>query len=453
MLEKNLELDELIRPQGIECVCGKRHSAAVIKFLAVEPGCIAKLPQAIKKLGVKKPFLIMGENGRDAAGYSAMELLRGAGSSFSLFCFPGREKILPNEESMAAIDSAFDNSCDFILGVGSGVINDLCKMVAFQRKLSCGIVATAPSMDGYASNSSAMELEGIKTTVYTVCPSLILCDTEIMRHAPDQMLSAGFGDMAAKIISIADWRIAHLITGEYYCGKIAELMLEACGKVLNNVSGISCRDEYSVRQLTEGLILSGVASSFAGVSRPASGMEHTLSHLLEMFALAGNRQPESHGIQVAYGTRVTLKLYRHVYDYNPSLESFERAMKSFDHGQWEKSMKKVFGAQADSLICASEKSGRNSYSTAQEHFSRAMEHWQEIREIAASVLKKEKMLLEALDAMHLPQIYQPELLGFSREEINNAVIYSRDLRDRYILSSLCWDIGMHWYSSLPPIWD
>lgn len=453
MLEKNLELSELIRPQGFDCICGKRHSAAVIEFLAVEPGCIVKLPQALTKLGIKKPFLIMGENGRDAAGRRAAELLEGASIPFSLFCFPGRDKILPNEESVAAIDSAFDAGCDFILGVGSGVINDLCKMLAFQRGLSCGIVATAPSMDGYASNSSAMELKGIKTTVYTVCPSLILCDTEIMRQAPGPMLSAGFGDMAAKIISVSDWRIAHLITGEYYCDKVAGLMLEACEKVLDNVSGISRRDEYSVRQLTEGLILSGIASSYAGVSRPASGLEHTLSHLLEMFSLARGRQPASHGIQVAYGTRVALKLYRQIYDFRPSREYFEQAMGAFSQSAWESSMKEVFGRQAEALIEASRKSGRNSLSTAQEHFSKAMEHWQEIRKIAAFALDREKALNAALDKMNLPRISQPELLGFSQEDINNALIHSRDLRDRYILSSLCWDIGMHWYSSPPPIWD
>ena len=453
MLKRNLNLDELVRPQGFDCTCGKRHSAATIKFLTVEPGCISQLPQAIQKLGISKIFLIMGENGREAAGYRVMELLNASSCQFSFFCFPGKEKILPNEEAMAAIDLAFDESCDFILGVGSGVVNDLCKMAAYQRHIPCGIVATAPSMDGYASNSSAMELQGIKTTVYTTCPSLILCDTEIMRFAPMPMLCAGFGDMAAKIISISDWRIAHLITGEYYCEKIADLMLEAWEKVLSNVSGISRRDEYSIRQLSEGLILSGIASSFAGVSRPASGMEHTLSHLMEMFSLARGRQPASHGIQVAYGTRVALKLYRHVYEFEPSLERFDQAMESFSQTDWENSMRRVFGVQAEALIKASTASGRNMYSTAQRHFLMAKEHWQDIRKIAASVLSREEKLVRALDIMGLPEICHPELLGFSKADINNAVIYSRDLRDRYILTSLCWDIGMHWYSSAPPVWD
>ena len=38
---------------------------------------------------------------------------------------------------------------------------------------------------------------------------------------------AAFGDMAAKVISIADWRMAHLVTGEFFDEAIARKMEDA----------------------------------------------------------------------------------------------------------------------------------------------------------------------------------------------------------------------------------
>ena len=111
--------------------------------------------------------------------------------------------------------------CDLFLAVGSGVINDVCKVVSF----ACGkpqmVVATAPSMDGYASSSSSMHVNEVKTTVYNHCPTAIVADTDIVSQAPMRMLWAGLGDMIAKYVSICEWRMANLIIDEYYCEEIA----------------------------------------------------------------------------------------------------------------------------------------------------------------------------------------------------------------------------------------
>ena len=51
---------------------------------------------------------------------------------------------------------AFDSGCDFIIGVGSGTINDIGKLLANITGLNYAIVCTAPSMDGFASINSSM---------------------------------------------------------------------------------------------------------------------------------------------------------------------------------------------------------------------------------------------------------------------------------------------------------
>ena len=433
--------ERLISPDGFSCSCGKHHTALPLEFLKNEKGALSFLPEGLRRLKVRKPFVVMGENGYRAAGREVLAILEASGIPYRELVIPAQPKILPNEVYTGCIEQSFHASCDFILGVGSGVINDLCKFVAFRHSLRTGIVATAPSMDGYASNSSAMELDGVKTTVYTVCPSLILCDTEILRNAPFDMLRSGFGDMAAKIVSVADWRIAHLVTGEYYCENVAQMMLRACMEIVECVPGISTREEKAIRNMTDGLILSGIASSFTGVSRPASGMEHSVSHLLEMFALAKGREPAFHGLQVGYGLRAAFRLYEMASKAKFTVEGCEAASQ-FDEAAWEDEMKAVFGRQAAVLVENALKEKRNSREAILKRGMEALRHEKEIRQIVSETLAYMPQVIQALDRMEIPALNAPEKLGYSKEEAVNAVVYSNDLRARYIFPSLLSDLGI-----------
>lgn len=444
MKQTEIDFDRLLAPEGFACACGRTHCAQTLKSLTIASGAIDKLCEALRAQGAEHVFLVTDERTEQVAGHRAIELLDRHRMDYCHVCLHGTPKVLPNEEYVQILRSTCPEDADFILGVGSGVINDLCKMLASERKIPCGIVATAPSMDGYASNSSAMELGGIKTTVYTICPSLIVCDTQIMKDAPEEMLAAGFGDMAAKLISIADWRIAHLITGEYYCERIASLMEQAYSDVINCADGILAREEEAIRCMAQGLVLSGVAMSLAGVSRPASGMEHTISHLLEMFALARGAQPASHGLQVGYGVREALALYRRAMEFTPDLAACEHACEQFSEEKWEREMQAVFGEQAQELIRQAVAEGRNLPEKRLERARRAVENWPKIRQIIAQTLASAEAVETALDRMHIPTRERIGELGYTQQEAENALRYSKDLRARYIFTSLCADIGLEY---------
>lgn len=64
------------------------------------------------------------------------------------------------------------------------MINDLCKHGSWRRGLPYVIVATAPSMDGYASSGAALLLDGMKVTVPAGPRPPILADTAVLREAP-----------------------------------------------------------------------------------------------------------------------------------------------------------------------------------------------------------------------------------------------------------------------------
>ena len=140
---------------------------------------------------------------------------------------------------------------DLLLAIGSGVLNDICKVVSLATGVPNAVVGTAPSMDGYASNSSSMEVNKVKTTLYNHAPCGILLDTEILAQAPMRMLQAGFGDMIAKYIATCEWRIAHIVTGEYYCEEVAALMRHALSRMMDAVEGIPARDPEAIGTIAE----------------------------------------------------------------------------------------------------------------------------------------------------------------------------------------------------------
>ena len=166
----------------------------------------------------------------------------------------------------------------------------------------------------------------VKVTLYNACPDAIIADTMIMKDAPERMLQAGLGDMLAKYIALCEWRISHIVTGEYYCEEVAGLMRNSLAKIVAAAPRLMERDPEVIGAVAEGLILSGVAMAFAQVSRPASGLEHYFSHLWEMFALDRGLPLELHGIQVGVGTVLCLKIYDHLRTLTPSRETAKAAM-------------------------------------------------------------------------------------------------------------------------------
>ena len=77
--------------------------------------------------------------------------------------------------------------------------------------------------------------------------------------------------MLAKSVALCEWRISHIVTGEYYCAEIAALMRRSLQKIVTAAPGLLSRDAAAVEAVTEGLILSGIAMAFAEISRPRVG--------------------------------------------------------------------------------------------------------------------------------------------------------------------------------------
>ena len=435
-----MSLEELIRPEGFDCPCGKHHVCAM-DFLAIAPGAVNRTAEMVRAMGCQKPFVICDENTYAAAGKRVDELLTAANIDHLLYIIPcAGQKIAPAEWEVGSVIMHYDPSCDLILGVGSGVINDISKVVGNALRLRSAIVGTAPSMDGYASNSSAMEINHVKMTLFNRAPKGMILDTDILRQAPMRMLWAGLGDMVAKYIALCEWRMSNIATGEYYCEDVAKLMRAALKRVVDAAAGIPERKPEVIQSIAEGLVISGIAMAFAEISRPASGTEHYFSHMWEMMALERNQPYDLHGIQVGIGTAMMLKLYRKFREITPSREQAEAYWQRMTPEVWQAQIRRIFGKTAPEIIAMEEKGQKNDPAAHEERLNRIINHWDDMLAAVNEELPEEETLMALLKGTGMP--VKPSDIGISIEDTVNAFVGARDARLKYMACSVLWDLGL-----------
>ena len=422
---------------GVPCSCGKTHrfSADVV----VGRGVITRLPEYIEKYKGTRVFLLSDKNTYAAAGQAVTGVLQAAGIPLSAYSFPV-DALEPDEQAVGSAVMHFDRKCDIIVCVGSGVLNDISKILSNLTGLPYIIVGTAPSMDGYASASSSMTRDGLKISLPSRSADVIIGDTDILCQAPLHMMKAGLGDMLAKYVSICEWRIAHLVCGEYYCEEIAGLIRSALKRCTDNAQGLLRRDEEAVRAVFEGLVIGGVAMNYAGLSRPASGVEHYISHVLDMRRAEYGTPVELHGIQCAVGTRIAAGLYEKLKTITPDREKALAHAKAFDKEDWNETLRQLLGKGAESMIALEEKEGKYDAVKHGPRLEVILNNWDTI----LSIIEEEIPSLETLDGI-FDAIEAPRTLAqIGIDEALLPVIFraTKDIRDKYVLSRLAWDLGI-----------
>lgn len=420
------------------CPCGKTHATAPL-LTVLERGALLRVAEVLGRVGICRPFVLSDPNTERAAGARVKELLCKAGIPHSAFVFP-EEHPTPDENSLGKAAMAFAPSdADGVLVVGSGVLGDIGKLLSRAARVPMVTVATAPSMDGYASSSSSMEVAGLKTSVPSRCPDAIIGDLDVLAAAPMPMLRAGLGDMLAKYVSLAEWRIAKIAVGEYYCDKVADAVTAALDACVKNAEGLLRRDTEAVRAVVEGLILSGLAMTAAGLSRPASGEEHYISHLWDMRGLSFGTKVELHGLQCAVGTRIAVGVYEKLRAFTPDREKALASAAAFDREAWEQELRSFLGHAAEPMIALEAKEGKYDREKHKARLDTLLAHWEEIRKEICS-LPTQAEIDRILDAIGAPKT--PEEMGIDPQTVPVALRRAGDIRDKYVLSRLLWDLGI-----------
>lgn len=419
----------------IECSCGRTHFFDIEEIL-IEENAICRLPGILSRHSYKKLCVVCDEHTEKAAGFRVYEELTKAGYNFSKVLYHEPE-LVPDEQALIYLFTQVPQDCDLIIAVGSGTINDLCRYVSYKMKIDYYVVGTAPSMDGYASNVSPLIIRHLKTT-YTARPArVIIGDLQVLCEAPMHMLAAGVGDIIGKYVCLADWQLAHEINEEYLCPEVTALVRKSIEKVTENAEAAAKREKNAVAALMEGLVLSGIAMSYIGNSRPASGSEHHMSHYWEMMFLLRHQSDPLHGTKVGVATVAALRLYEILKEKKNM--GLSQQVSAFSYKKWAEEIEEAYGPAAPEVLKLEQEVGKN----ADNEVLRRRSVWEEKQEEIGSVLENlpsAKTVAQILKSMGAPS--SPAEIQVSLETFKKGIYFAKDLRNRFGLLQILFDFSL-----------
>ena len=294
---------EKLKREFSDCDCGLSHELN-IKDIVIESGAVNKVGEILKKNGFKKRLLLVADENTLKAAEGIEDALKDYEVEKKIYD-DLREATVIESEKIAEILREKDG----VIAVGTGSLHDISRFAAAKTDKPLCLFATAPSMDGFASYNAPLTLGNFKITYPAKSPEVIIADIKILAAAPAVLKSAGFGDMVGKYVGLIDWQVSALITGEYYCEKVADLTRRATDNIMALSDKITSKDEESARAVFEGLVLTGIGMSFVRSSRPASGTEHILSHFWECKKLLKGELSDFHGRKVGVATLLIMEFY------------------------------------------------------------------------------------------------------------------------------------------------
>jgi len=340
----------------------------------------------------------------------------------------------------ACTEAMREDDCAAGVAVGSGTINDTVKMAADRLDLPMAVVGTAPSMNGYTSGVAAILSDGVKTSNSCTAPRAVVADLDVLAEAPARMIASGLGDLLSKPVSNADWAISAHLNDTPHSADAVEI-IEAGAEALEGVADrLPDRRREAIRGLVESLLLSGIAMSVAGSSSPASGGEHLISHYIDMTAHAFGEPHDFHGCQVGVGTLVSAFLYERLRQFDPSAVDIERRVAALPSwSDYDQLLRERFDSLYAPVLNFAEP-GYPSGETLRERLRQLVADWDEIREVAGENLRSHESIERDLAAAGGPTRF--EQLGIGRDRALRSVLHSKDIRNRYTILHLCWELGV-----------
>ena len=416
-----MNFEKMLQPK--ECKCGMTHNCD-IKRVIVSSGAISELKNV---LGAYRKILLVADN--NTYGICGKQVEEQLAERLEGKLVYEREGLLvPNEEAVREMQENLTKETDLIIGVGSGVIQDLCKYVSFEAGLPYYIIATAPSMDGYASKGAAMIAGNMKITYNAHVPEVIIGDVDILKEAPMDMIRSGYGDILGKYSCLNDWKLSRVILDEYFCEYVYDLTYEMLLKTKDLGEKLQQRDAEAVQTLMEALVGVGIAMAYVGNSRPASGSEHHMSHFFEVTGIMNGEEYFMHGIDVAYSAVYTQRLREALLCMDKPVP---RAQVS--GAEWEAKIRSIYTDAAEGVIALQNKLGWYERDLQPVYESK----WKEIQAVLRDVPSSQE-LIGYLASVGLDITEFEKMYGI--EKIQDAILYAKDLKDRFSVLWVNYDL-------------
>ncbi len=312
---------------------------------------------------------------------------------------------------------------DYIVTVGGGTLMDFARYSACKLGIPFVAVPTIVSSDGFTADICSIIIDGQKKSIPMQAADAVICDMDIVSGAPMFLTIAGVQDILAKYVSIADWKIAHIVSGEYFCEKVCAMAQEALDIMERCANDLAEGKAPDFEAMAYTQMLSGLTMQILSNSRAASGAEHLVAHLVEMKPRGFERAHGMHGECVGVGTIMCAKAYHEL----AAREDIEvKPFEALDEA-W---VRDVFGSLADGIFKENENDVLKTFAPES-----IKEHWQEIREVIATIPSAEDLIAlytkigakHSLAELDIDESVSGEFLDIS-SAIRNRLTFARMTR-------------------------
>jgi len=283
---------------------GARLSPIGLRIIEIGDEALGRLPEAIFKMTNGRQITVLMDSTpirrKDTdLKREALGLLAGNFDVTPVVLRPGNGELHVDEPTIAHAQNAVAKA-DGVVAIGSGTITDVTKEATRRAgALPLVVLQTAASVNAFSDNLAVVLRNGVKRTVPSRWPDVLLIDLPTLMLAPPAMNLAGLGDLLAMWTAPADWYLASLLgmDSSFHPAPVG-MLLDQGRELLENADTLQHSEPQGLELLARVLTLSGIAMGIAGSTAPLSGTEHLVSHLIDIEAGPAGRPLAFHGAQV-----------------------------------------------------------------------------------------------------------------------------------------------------------
>jgi glycerol-1-phosphate dehydrogenase [NAD(P)+] len=293
----------------------RRLARIGMQRIEIGEGALAQLPDAISGMsGDPAVALVMDDTPMHRDGQdlkqAILETLRGRFDVSTCWLGSPRGGLHVDEHAISEATVAMAGA-GCVVAVGSGAITDVAKEASARLgHVPLVVVQTAASVNAFSDNMAVLVQSGVKRTVPSRWPDVLLIDLEVLASAPHAMNVAGFGDLLAIWTAPADWRLAALLGMDSSYHPCPVSLVRGQGEfLLQDAAAVGRGSLAGLARLASTLTISGIALGIAGSTAPLSGTEHLISHLIDMRATHHGEPLRLHGAQVGLAAVIAAELW------------------------------------------------------------------------------------------------------------------------------------------------
>lgn len=308
-----------------------------------------------------------------------------------------------------------------IIALGSGTINDLCKLASAKTNIPYLIIPSAASMNGYLSKNASIEIDGHKKTLAATLPIAVICDLNLISNAPLRLTRSGIGDSLCFYSCWFDWYLSHICLNTKFSETPFTILEPKIKFLIKNFHKFSLDKKDKnftkfIKLLVEILLISGAGMTIAGGSYPASQSEHLIAHAIGMKYSANKLL---HGEQISITSISSSKIQEWLIDNIakievPIVEASEKVIKDF------------FNDKIVAQECLKEYMAKQNQLPAKEKIKKnIIDNLDRLTEIHLSPILLKRILT------HFELAISYKAFGLSKQEYQECVSNAKFIRSRF----------------------